>query len=483
MALLGNYGLPNSDNIDSREYETLCRVLCRAAISDYLVKFTAWGSLSLRNAFKAICSDAPDKTSDELRGVLCRTALALPDIYVSTDRICKALLFSVKDIPTLDLYGIETAVHTIGTQTLAVALKIAGFAVDFLEALPKRDSDMISEDMEFMGPVRISAIEEARDKAQSVLDELIKQEKIKVPAALRDGDADDKHDEMSDRCALSVLADLGSDMEGVFDFDGFLPNGAGGIAPSHTSYTSSGNAITQVSKKPRTLNEDDKRDIIDCAVALREAARDFILQKAGNKADEVRALIGEYSKEETKARAAAMWEQSYEYVKQLVYVRGLEGVNGELKSLLCCVPRAKTKEFLATLTSDADKRVWHAVRRSSLFWEDIGLFCNVDINGALDECTPSVVAIALVKSSPTIRQMIIDSLSSYDGGRLSPEITIKEWGRDIVKHEIERLIEIASQLAPSTWIEKARDEVLSCLMKCKDVQQWVDDRMKEYSAV
>ena len=73
-------------------------------------------------------------------------------------------LFVFEDIITLDDSSIQRVLREVDTQALALALKGANSEVTerVLKNLSKRASEMIREDMEIMGPIRLRDVEEAQ---------------------------------------------------------------------------------------------------------------------------------------------------------------------------------------------------------------------------------------------------------------------------------------------------------------------------------
>lgn len=452
-SLLDGYGIPNRE--DGEGYTRIRRVLCRAAEIKFFVKFISSSDAPLRRAFRTVCGDAPNKTVCELKDVLCDVAKKRENICVPVYRISRLMLFAFEDIPLLDADGIRTLLEKAGKETLAMALKAAGDAIPFLAALPKRDASMIKEDIEFMGAVPVARVRAAQSKIQSIACKLILQDRIKLPLAPCNAIAN------AECCKTG-----GAENKNAYDIWEDISFDAGDV-----------------------LTEEARRGIIECAASLRAASRDFILQKADGKRDEVRATLGEYSEGADFGIAAAMWEKDYKRLKMRVYIRELQGVHKELMCFLCCVPRAKTQEFLAGLeassaiTEDAEKAIWYAVRQSSLLWSDVALLNYADMSGAWDECTPSQVSTALAGADDETKRIILDSIAPYYGIiSLSGESTVNEWRRDVVRRGMEELVKEVSRHTTAEEIETARDEVLNALVNCEGVKQWMQGRGRGYTA-
>ncbi|SDK45206.1 flagellar motor switch protein FliG [Natronincola ferrireducens] len=83
-------------------------------------------------------------------------------------------MFVFEDIITLDSTSIQRFIREIDNNDLAVALKGATEEVaDVIYAnMSKRMAEMIKEDMEFMGPVRLRDVEEAQQKIVNIIRKL-----------------------------------------------------------------------------------------------------------------------------------------------------------------------------------------------------------------------------------------------------------------------------------------------------------------------
>jgi len=76
----------------------------------------------------------------------------------------KNLMFVFEDIVVLDDRSIQRVLKEVDTQVLTLALKAVGEDVQerILKNMSQRASEMIVEEMEFMGPVRLSEVETAQ---------------------------------------------------------------------------------------------------------------------------------------------------------------------------------------------------------------------------------------------------------------------------------------------------------------------------------
>jgi flagellar motor switch protein FliG len=85
--------------------------------------------------------------------------------------VIKANLFVFEDIVTLDKSSIQRVLREVDNEQLVLALKGASEEVSTVvyANLSKRAADTVREDIEFMGPVRLSTVEEAQHKVVGVI--------------------------------------------------------------------------------------------------------------------------------------------------------------------------------------------------------------------------------------------------------------------------------------------------------------------------
>lgn len=83
-------------------------------------------------------------------------------------------MFIFEDVITLDDASIQRVVREIESKDLAMALKGASEEVKnrTLKNISKRAGDMLREDMDYMGPVRLREVEEAQQKIVAVIRKL-----------------------------------------------------------------------------------------------------------------------------------------------------------------------------------------------------------------------------------------------------------------------------------------------------------------------
>jgi flagellar motor switch protein FliG len=102
------------------------------------------------------------------------------------------LMFTFDDLIHVDDSGIQKALRDIDQKDLALALKQANEEVTekILRNMSERARDLIREEMEFMGPVRLRNVEEAQQKIVSAIRRL--EEAGEIVIAGRGGGAEDE---------------------------------------------------------------------------------------------------------------------------------------------------------------------------------------------------------------------------------------------------------------------------------------------------
>lgn len=86
----------------------------------------------------------------------------------------KMRMFVFEDITVLDDQAVQLVLRQVDTGDLSLALKTASDEVEnkILSNMSKRAAEMLKEDMEFMGPVRLREVEEAQQRVVNVIREL-----------------------------------------------------------------------------------------------------------------------------------------------------------------------------------------------------------------------------------------------------------------------------------------------------------------------
>ena len=83
----------------------------------------------------------------------------------------KKRMFTFDDIVLLDTRAVQRVLREVDNKDLALALKVANENVKELifSSVSKRFAEMLQEDMEFMGPVRLRDVEEAQQKIVGII--------------------------------------------------------------------------------------------------------------------------------------------------------------------------------------------------------------------------------------------------------------------------------------------------------------------------
>lgn len=129
-----------------------------------------------------ILNSADRSTEKNIIGDLEKTDLELAEAI-------KASLFVFEDIVTLDKGSVQRILREISNEDLALALKDASEVVytTIFSNMSERASEMLKEDIEFMGPVRISTVEEAQQKIVGVIRRLEEADEIVITRGDKDG--------------------------------------------------------------------------------------------------------------------------------------------------------------------------------------------------------------------------------------------------------------------------------------------------------
>ncbi|MBR6711246.1 MAG: flagellar motor switch protein FliG, partial [Selenomonadaceae bacterium] len=83
----------------------------------------------------------------------------------------KRLMFVFEDIVMLDDRSLQMVLRDVDTKDLSLALKATPAEVSnkVFKNMSKRAADMLKEEIEFMGPVKIRDVEEAQQKVVNVI--------------------------------------------------------------------------------------------------------------------------------------------------------------------------------------------------------------------------------------------------------------------------------------------------------------------------
>ncbi|SVE09415.1 uncharacterized protein METZ01_LOCUS462269, partial [marine metagenome] len=92
----------------------------------------------------------------------------------------RRLMFTFDDILRVNDRGVQNVLKGIDTSQLSMALKTASEELrdKFLKNMSKRAADLIKEEMEFMGPVRLADVEAAQQAIVDVVRRLEEQGEV-----------------------------------------------------------------------------------------------------------------------------------------------------------------------------------------------------------------------------------------------------------------------------------------------------------------
>ncbi|MDR9499582.1 MAG: flagellar motor switch protein FliG [Hydrogenovibrio sp.] len=110
----------------------------------------------------------------------------LDDISVEHDDIAKAIqdkMFVFEDISGIEPRGIQTILGDVPNDVLKVALKGADDDMKelFLSNMSKRQAEMLKEELEMAGPVKLSDVEDAQRTIVQTVRRLADEEKVMMP--------------------------------------------------------------------------------------------------------------------------------------------------------------------------------------------------------------------------------------------------------------------------------------------------------------
>ena len=98
----------------------------------------------------------------------------LESLEVQTPELAEEIkkrMFTFDDLILLDTRAVQRVLREVDNKDLALALKVANENVKDLifSSVSKRFAEMLQEDMEFMGPVRLRDVEEAQQKIVAII--------------------------------------------------------------------------------------------------------------------------------------------------------------------------------------------------------------------------------------------------------------------------------------------------------------------------
>ena len=115
---------------------------------------------------------------EEAEAILASISEDTPEIAGSVRRA----MFTFDDLARLDKKGIQTLLKGVDNQQLLVALKTASAEMreKIFEGLSKRAAEMMKDDLEMLGPQRVTVVEEAQQAIVAVAMKLRQEGKLNV---------------------------------------------------------------------------------------------------------------------------------------------------------------------------------------------------------------------------------------------------------------------------------------------------------------
>jgi len=103
-----------------------------------------------------------------------RFLTALEDRDKNASEKVKALMFTFEDLAALDPSGVQTLIRQIDKKDLGVALKGASEEIRdlFFTNMSERAGKLLREEMEAMGPIRLSDVDDSQMKIVNVCKDL-----------------------------------------------------------------------------------------------------------------------------------------------------------------------------------------------------------------------------------------------------------------------------------------------------------------------
>ena len=129
-----------------------------------------------------ILNSVDRSTEKNIIGDLEKTDLELAETI-------KASLFVFEDVVTLDKGSVQRILREVSNEDLALALKGASEEVytTIFSNMSQRAAEMLKEDIKFMGPVRISTVEESQQKIVGIIRRLEEAGEIVIARGDQDG--------------------------------------------------------------------------------------------------------------------------------------------------------------------------------------------------------------------------------------------------------------------------------------------------------
>ena len=136
------------------------------------------GNLSASGGVKAVASilNLVDRSTE--KSILGNMEMENPEL---TSNI-KSLMFVFEDLLILDDKSIQMILKEVDTKELAIALKAASDELKdmIFKNVSDRVAEMIKEEMEYAGPIRLSVVEEAQQRIVEVVRKLEEEQQIVI---------------------------------------------------------------------------------------------------------------------------------------------------------------------------------------------------------------------------------------------------------------------------------------------------------------
>jgi flagellar motor switch protein FliG len=124
---------------------------------------------------------------DEAEAILASISEETPDVAGSVRRA----MFTFDDLARLDKKGIQMLLKSVDNQQLLIALKTASedMRAKIFDGLSKRAAEMMKDDLEMLGPQRVTVVEEAQQSIVAVAMKLRQEGKLNVDMGDGEGTA------------------------------------------------------------------------------------------------------------------------------------------------------------------------------------------------------------------------------------------------------------------------------------------------------
>jgi flagellar motor switch protein FliG len=135
-------------------------------------------------SFSGSSMDGKKKMAEILNNSSKETSEALVELLEQKEpemaEKVKSLMFVFEDLINVDDRGIQTILKEVSTSDLALALKTASDELKekIFRNMSKRAAEMLKDEMEVMGPVRVSDVEKAQENIVKVARKLEEEGKI-----------------------------------------------------------------------------------------------------------------------------------------------------------------------------------------------------------------------------------------------------------------------------------------------------------------